>query len=408
MILFTCENDLIYRKIKNQHKKTVTEYAYYVLGDTTIYWIPKNKLISKIKNNEVYNATLSIDQEIVHKPLLAPLSIEQITPQNQEEVRKQLLLKYAYQCEVSWDYPVSEALITIVNKSLAETSNNLIIVKGAEVINAITLLSYPTFTLVYFALDLDTNTMIYLHDQITMLIPNAIFEAGRYNYDETQQLFDAGYKKLDYRSNLNKPNSNRLTYAYGNRLYTRYDTSLLVKAVEERFFPPYTPNFNISILIKDTIGKDPITKSLTAAMSDKIFVPYWREDNSASMIGFHYFKSDDIWNLPSPKVKLLVAHIGNIMIGVIKYGVWGKERYQSVSFIDVHLAYRNKGIAKRMIQELNKHLDTTMPLVLTDESEMGAKCHMADNFIRYITSTKVYRNNREYIEEALDNKSTRR
>jgi hypothetical protein len=40
-----------------------------------------------------------------------------------------------------------------------------------------------------------------------------------------------------------------------------------------------------------------------------------------------------------------------------------------------------------MIQNLDKYLNKTLPLFLTQESELGHKCHMEEKFKKYIKET---------------------
>lgn len=89
-------------------------------------------------------------------------------------------------------------------------------------------------------------------------------------------------------------------------------------------------------------------------------------------------------------VKTLVAMQNNRFIGVIHYGVWNKNPYQSISYIDVAEPYKRKGVATKLIKELNKHLIPNMPLVLTDLSEEGKTVNIDKLFKKYISVCKVY------------------
>ena len=42
-----------------------------------------------------------------------------------------------------------------------------------------------------------------------------------------------------------------------------------------------------------------------------------------------------------------------------------------------------------MIKNVDKFLDKRLPLLLTDESDMGQLCHMSDKFKKYVKSVKV-------------------
>lgn len=105
--------------------------------------------------------------------------------------------------------------------------------------------------------------------------------------------------------------------------------------------------------------------------------------------GFHYFSSHDARSGTPDTVKYLIAYLNGMPVGVIKFGVWPyTPDHTGIAYIDVHEKMKRKGIATAMVKELNKHLDTRLPLYLTDESEEGREAGMAHLFKREITAVE--------------------
>lgn len=181
---------------------------------------------------------------------------------------------------------------------------------------------------------------------------------------------------------------------YHGSYLTEYSENILLESFEKFIFEDsITPE---KIVIKDMSSKeinDWVNKMYKKM--DYLLSPFWKRDSGfPSMYGFHYFKNHD----EIQGVKTLVAMQNNKFLGAIHYGVWNNNKYQSISYIDVAEPYKRKGIATKMIKELNKHLIPNMPLVLTDLSEEGKAAKIDELFKKYITVCKVYT-----YEEAIRN-----
>lgn len=124
----------------------------------------------------------------------------------------------------------------------------------------------------------------------------------------------------------------------------------------------------------------------------------WKDSysgNSGLITGFHYFKLDNIFEYGEDCAHYLLAYHKekNVILGVIKVGRYGnseREKRQTINYIDVSMAYRRRGVAKAMIEKLDQFLDKSLPLVLTDESDLGKTCRMAEHFKNTKFSCEVY------------------
>lgn len=117
-------------------------------------------------------------------------------------------------------------------------------------------------------------------------------------------------------------------------------------------------------------------------------IPAWSNGNSWSMAGFHYFTPNEEGD---PRAQYLLCLNGKNVLGVIKHSVYDEYdiTHQCICYIDVNFAYREKGISKLLMKQMNLHLIEGLPLAITDESEMGKKCKMHKNFRKYVNK-KIY------------------
>ena len=124
---------------------------------------------------------------------------------------------------------------------------------------------------------------------------------------------------------------------------------------------------------------------------DNIFgAGYWKSKyGHYPFAGFHYFKPE---KFAADNIEYLIAKQGDKMVGAIKYGFYNTSismPHNGINYIDVQVGFRNKGIAKQMIKELDKYLNKKYPLFLTDASGMGSECKMEEYFKKYISGTDV-------------------
>lgn len=107
----------------------------------------------------------------------------------------------------------------------------------------------------------------------------------------------------------------------------------------------------------------------------------WNDGSDWAIAGFHYFNLDEDEN-----GNFLLCLSEKNVIAVIKHGIYEvyNKKFHCICYIDVNYAYREKGIAKIITNEMNNYLIDNLPVLLTNESNMGKKCHMHKLFKRTI------------------------
>ena len=115
-------------------------------------------------------------------------------------------------------------------------------------------------------------------------------------------------------------------------------------------------------------------------------VKTWTDGNEWALAGFHYFNLED-----DKQGQFLICLNDNNILGVIKHGVYDEYDtvFHCICYIDVNFAYRNNGIATLLTRQMNAHLIDGLPLVVTDESEMGKRCHIHKLFKENVNK-KIY------------------
>lgn len=125
-------------------------------------------------------------------------------------------------------------------------------------------------------------------------------------------------------------------------------------------------------------------------------MPTVRKPSGWVFLDFQYFSGADLNSLYCSLTNFIVAIVDivdNEVVGVIKIREYEDHiKYQSICYIDVSAKYRRKGIASKMIKELDNYLQKNQPLVLTELSKDGQKARIDLVFKRNITVTEVYTN----------------
>lgn len=152
------------------------------------------------------------------------------------------------------------------------------------------------------------------------------------------------------------------------------DIYILRDAIESKYFP----NVNLKM------NKNDISFELIDGKEQNINIYlvenniFWKnKNNQHTIVGFHYLQNDFF-----DGNKLLLAKYNGTIIGCIKYGIYYGENYSShygLNYIDTKFGYRNKGVAKILINHLATILEEK-PLILSKESDMGKLCNMEKHF----------------------------
>ena len=111
-------------------------------------------------------------------------------------------------------------------------------------------------------------------------------------------------------------------------------------------------------------------------------IPQWSNGTSSSITGFHYLSLEDAFGEDSELCEYLLCINKGTIIGAIKHGVFNTYniQHQCMCYIDVNFANRRRGISKILMNKMNDFLIPNLPFVITDETEMGQRCHMTQLF----------------------------
>ena len=252
--------------------------------------------------------------------------------------------------------------------------DGLFYVKNNDDITVISTFTMWDFNCLRIIGDFDTN----IYKDIIKTFPDYLVEIDSYSSDEPFEFYNLANTKsskfnLEYRLN------------YSNFLIPKtMDESIL----RDKYEKEYIPEFDINkVYFEDKTGRE-IYNDIVKEFTYSPFNGFQRDldSNNYAVSGFHYFTLDE----SDLNQKILLCKQGNTILGAIKHGLYdnfGQMPHQAIAYIDVNKNYRNLGIATLMIQNLDKYLNKTLPLFLTQESELGHKCRMEEKFKKYIKET---------------------
>lgn len=353
---------------------------YMVEKDDKKGWMVFSDLVKEISLGNVENARVYKNNIVFVKP---ELYVEKMDNKNVIKLKKHLrtaIEKYeqeqGYDCWMPEDYALLDFESYLSNLEPKDYKKYIIGYNGNK-IESVFIVSKESFGVPFiYNIYCDNYDMLlkFCHI-ISDLIKDSVFS---FEYLPEGNL--NGFKFLNMDSNITKG----YKYVLHSSAYiTKYDENILKRKIEEKYFPK---QLDIrQVVVKR--WKTPDVRKYLEKYETGNFNGTWRNDcNMDAVVGFHYFTYRDVFSGEPTKDYLVALYKGQI-IGIMKYGLWGKE--QSVAYIDVLVNCRNKGIATLMIKELDKHLYPMYELHLTDESELGHKCGMAKLFKKYIKSTVV-------------------
>ena len=171
--------------------------------------------------------------------------------------------------------------------------------------------------------------------------------------------------------------------------------------IEELIMPKFDKE---KLVFEDKTGSEILDEILYKYDDNPFFNGFSKGENGhRHLAGFHYLSLDE----SDRNQKILLCKLDGQIIGAVKHGLYegyGHIPHQGLAYIDVNINYRNLGIAKMLIKELDNYLDKTLPLFLTDESDMGRLCHMERLFVEHIKSTDCipYKQQEEYYTKNKD------
>lgn len=240
----------------------------------------------------------------------------------------------------------------------------------------------------------DFDSSIYA--KLIKLYPDTIIFIDGYTSDEPFKYYNLANMKSS------SGHEDYLSQGYMSFLIPKHLSENLIRdKIEELTIPALDKE---KLIFEDKTGDEILDEILLKYDDNPYFNGFSRnENNHRHIAGFHYLSLDE----SDRNQKILLCKLEGQIIGAIKHGIYdgyGNIPHQGLAYIDVNINYRNQGIAKLMIKELNNYLDKTLPLFLTDESEMGQICHMEKLFLEniHITDCISYKNQGEYYAKNKD------
>lgn len=373
-------NDFITRKWESDNR--VIQYKAR-LNDKDIIWISRQRLLSYMDdpNYKILNVKKS-GNKIVPVIDKNNLKVVKLTKDNVGKLRK-LFEGYIRNVGNS-DYMDGsvyyiENLLKTNFKKLQNTGylgvNNDSIECVFNIDNSKTL----NVPFVYTIFGEDSDNFIVYMSKLSKQIKNSVFY---FEYTPRTVLSDNTFKSCDLHSSFA---TDRVYNFYHGGYYTEYNPNILALSVERKYFPDL---YDINEITIECLTPEELD-SYFRHFSGLDYSGTWRNNyNQVSLGGFTYLKWDEL-HYSRKDLYFLTALYKNNVIGVIKFGVWDGPKHQAVSYIDVSEKYRNKGIAKKLISNLEKYLYDDLTLVLTDESDMGKMCNMNEKFRNAIKKVKV-------------------
>lgn len=124
--------------------------------------------------------------------------------------------------------------------------------------------------------------------------------------------------------------------------------------------------------------------------------------NNSNFLGFHYFSARNVNSYMEPKNLRFAVCVANKkdIVGVIKIADYtsGDLTYKGLNYIDVHIKYRRKGIAKGLYNVLNDYLSEDDILISSSLSNMGQEVRIDLTRKNCLTKIKNYDNINEYYK----------
>lgn len=173
-----------------------------------------------------------------------------------------------------------------------------------------------------------------------------------------------------------------------SKTYTAFSNSCFIVNKEENIFKlrdAYEEKFigtpNLENLHYELLTTEQMAEKFSKR--DEFFDFLWENDcGQFSTVGFHYFKHNEVFSSYAYDNNYLLAIDSNeTIVGIIKYGTYSTgKNHLGLNYIDVRKDCRNKGVAKKLIKKFAEIVEKNLPLILSDESNMGHKCNMGKHF----------------------------
>lgn len=345
-------------------------------------YMSSNEVKREILQGHIENAYINSKGIITRKTF----KVNNITENNVDRF-KVFIRSLLSSCEDDYEYSPSLYYSNLLSSSVKKLERTKIIYYGNEIVALIYVEDkrFKNNNVVYINYYSNVHLLEPLIMSLSTQIKNPIFDL---EYTVRAKLSNTSLCKVNLVSNIAVGETKSYIIESNSILYVpKGRENCIVDLIESR----YPDKIDVSKLtFKNVRGiKDSDISQKIIKMHHSQEPIFWQSlHNHVNFIGFHYFKFDDILD---ENKDFLFCFYGDVLVGLIKYGIWGKglSRHQAIAYIDVHQKYRKCGIAKYMISHLNEVVYDDIPLVITDESELGKVCHMADKMKKAVTKVSV-------------------
>lgn len=363
----------------NKNKLWNKEGIYYSIDKN---WVDKNTAIDYIKSGIISNARIQGKGIAIIKP---KIRIEKINIKNLESLAYFINFKlkttdrdnYTFQGFIE-DYDRSKY-------NCLEQYPGYIVYNGNQIVEWVGVIDTLGIKILIQIYNIDT------HDKEPIGIRYLLNKSNKFLYmTDGCDAWCNKYKSANFKSSIDS-DYRYVTHCH-NGLVGNYP-DCISKAIEAHYF---IRDVDIDKIRLRCMTTSEIYTVWSKKYMKGVFEGYWiNKFNNPSAVGFHYFSFSDSKN----DARFIVAIYKGLIIGVIKLGVYNND-HQAIAYIDVLRTCRNKGVATYMIKNINKYLYKGLPLMITDESDMGKMCHIADKFKDNVKGIKV----KTYAEALRDGK----
>lgn len=192
-----------------------------------------------------------------------------------------------------------------------------------------------------------------------------------------------GFTPCETMSSFNQKGSYH--YSLWNSQYlTAGDPKELRDHFEKTFM--VTEDFSLNDLTYKVLSINEVASEFQNYRNSAILDPLVIKENTYEAYpGFHYFSPLE---RGSGDIRYLIALCNDRPVGVIEFGHW-YDGVLAQSYIDVACNVRQKGIARKMIEELDRILPDGETLHLSMESWFGREIEISAKFQKYMTRRQV-------------------
>ena len=373
----------------SKHLHDERKILYLILNNGKKSWRDRDFVVANIKNGYISNAKMSGNNIVQCNEIL---TVEKLNSKNIHKLYRFLtyyiesIRNDMYYTDFSLDEFVKEYKNGL-EACLEKYSPCYVSFLGNKLVGFFSLFIELGCPVIYTLYCEDNNW-----NRCARLLSSKIKDSVFYKEYYSRDLEKYGFKSMNLRSSFNE----EYDYSVYHGVYlTQYDDNRFLKYIEKNYIINKIDLSKVKLeLVKGADFSDIFKKYYYTG----VFDGYWRsrQSNMYKLVGFTYFTFTDALNTKDKD--FLIAIYNNKIVGIIKMGIW--DDHQSIAYIDVMETCRNQGLASYMIKNIEGYLYNNYPLCLTDESEMGKKCHMADKVKKAVSKVTV-----KTYEECLRDRS---